>query len=91
MVVVADAILETGRRTCRLNAPDDPLCDEHGERVIDRLLRDGTNLGPDRFGHTVSRDVGLRRHGAQDREPLRSYLDAMLTEKIRRIVGHGTA
>jgi len=35
VVVVADAILESSRRTGRLNAPDELLGDQDTERVVD--------------------------------------------------------
>jgi hypothetical protein len=48
-----------------LNAPKQALSDEEAESVVHRLERDRTDLGPDGFGHTVGRDVGLPRNRPQ--------------------------
>jgi len=48
----------------------------------------GADLGPDRLGHGVGRDVGLSRHRAQDRQALRRHLETVLSEEISRCEGH---
>ena len=58
VVVVADTIFETRRRSGRLNPPDQTLGGEEPERVVNGLERDGPNLGPDDLGHGIGRDVG---------------------------------
>jgi len=78
VVIVADAIFEASRRSRGLNAPDEPLGDQQGERVVHRLQRDRTDLGPYDFGHGVGRDVRLTRNRPQNRQPLSRHLDAAL-------------
>jgi hypothetical protein len=63
VMVVADAILEASRGSCRLDATDETFGGEQAEGVVDRLQRDGADLVPDRLRHRVSRDVRLSRHG----------------------------
>ena len=65
-MVIADAVLVPSRRSRRLNPPDETFGNQNAERVVHRLQRDGTDLGPDRFGHGIRRDVGLPGYGAQD-------------------------
>ena len=88
VVVVADPILEASRRSGGLNAPDQSLGDQEAEGVVDRLQRDGTDLGPDDLGHGVGRDVGLTRDRAQDRQPLGGDLNTAFTKEVRRIGNH---
>jgi len=87
MMVVSDPILESRRRTGRLNAPDEALSDQDVERVIHRLERDGTDLCPDGLGHTVRRNVRLIRHGSQDGQPLGGDLNAALPKEFSRVDG----
>jgi len=58
VMVVAYPILEARRRPGWLNAPDQTLSNQDGQRVVDRLERDGPDFGPDRLGHYLRRDVG---------------------------------
>ena len=87
-MVVADAILEARRRSRRLNAADEPFRDQHRQAVVDRLQRDRSDLLPDRFGHRISRDVGIARDGAKDRQSLRCYLNAAFSQEMSRVAGH---
>ena len=88
VVIVADPIFEASRRSSGLNAPDQPLGDQEAQGVIHRLQGDGTNLGPDDFGHGVGRDVGLTRDRPQDRQPLGGDLNAAFPKKGRRVGNH---
>ena len=88
VVVVADAILEASRRSGRLNAPDEALGDQDAERVVDRLQRDGADLGPDDLGHGVGRDVRLSRDRPQDGQSLGGDLNAALAKAARRVSDH---
>jgi hypothetical protein len=88
VVVVADPILESGRRSGGLNAPDQALGDQNAEGVVHRLERDGTDLGPDDLGHGVGRDVGLTRYRLQDSQSLGRHLDTALPKEVGRGRGH---
>jgi hypothetical protein len=88
VVVVADPILESGRRSGGPNAPDQALGDQNAEGVVHRLERDGTDLGPDDLGHGVGRDVGLTRYRPQDSQSLGRHLDAALPKEVGRVGGH---
>jgi len=86
MVVVGHAILEECGRSGRLDAADEPLLDQDGERVIDGLQGNGADLGPDDARERVRGDVGMPRHGAQDGDPLCRDLDAALPEEFSRVI-----
>ena len=88
MVVVADAIFEASRRPGGLDSPDKPFGDQQGQTVVDRLQRDGPDLGPDGLGHGVGRDVRLTRNRPQHRQALGRHLDATFTEQGRRFGRH---
>ena len=88
MMVVADPILESCRRSGRLDAADQPLGDQQAEGVVDRLQGDGADLGPDGLGDAIGGDMGLTGHGTQDRNPLRGHLDAAFTQEDCRICRH---
>jgi hypothetical protein len=89
MMVVADAILEAGRRAGRLNAPDQAFGDQDAEGVVHRLQRDGADFSPDDLGHAVGRDVGLARDRLKDGQSLRRHLDTALPKEVGRVSGHG--
>lgn len=88
VVVVAHTRLESRWRPGRLNAPDEAFGNQDAEAVVDRLERDGPNLGPDGFGHGVGRSVGLTRDGPQDGQSLGGHLNAALAKEIGRVGGH---
>jgi hypothetical protein len=88
VVVVADAILEASRRPRRLNASDESLSGQQAEGVVDRLQRDGADLGPHGLGDAISGDVGLAPDRAQHSQALRRNLNAVLTKKVSLIDGH---
>src|SRR5690606_26022443 len=48
MVVVPASNLVSGQRACGLNAADDASVGERPEAVVDGLVGDGVELGPDR-------------------------------------------
>ena len=88
VVVVADPIFEPGRRAGRLDTADESIADQHPERVVDRLQRDGADLGAHQFGHAVGGDVRLRGHGAQDGQALRRHLNPAVAEEFGRVGRH---
>ena len=85
MMVVADAIFETRWRSCRLKAAEEPSVDQHGERVVDRLKRDGADLGSDHLRDRVRRDVRMTADGAEDSQPLGCDLNTALTKEVGRV------
>ena len=85
VVVVADSILESRRRPGWLNAPEEPFGNQDAERVVYRLERDGTDLGPNGIGHAVSGDVRPTRDGPQHSQPLSRYLNTALPEEVCRV------
>ena len=87
VVVVPNPILETSRRPGGLNTPDEAFGDQNAERVIHRLKRDGTDLGPDGLRDSVSRDVRLSRYRAQHAQSLGGNLNTGLTEEVCWIGG----
>lgn len=85
VVIIADPILVKRRRTSRLNAPYQPLLNQHCERVVDRLLRDGPDPCTHFLGNRVHRPVRLIRNRPQYREALRRYRDRVLAEQVCKI------
>ena len=57
-----------------------PLLGEHAERVVHRLTRDGADLGADDLLDVVGGAVRPRAGGAQDGQPLRRDLHAVLPQ-----------
>jgi hypothetical protein len=90
VVVVAHAGLEAGGRSRGLDAPDEAFGDQHAERVVDRLPRDGADLRPDDLGRAVGRDVRLRRHRPQDGQALGRHLYAAFSEQVGWVRRHGS-
>jgi hypothetical protein len=89
VVVVADSILEARRRSGGLNAPEQTFGNQDRERVVHRLKRDGTDLGPHGVGDDVGSDVGVARNSAQHCYALGSDLNTPLPQEISRVGNHG--
>jgi hypothetical protein len=81
VVVVADAVLEAGRRSGRLNAPEETFVSEGPEGVVHRLTRDGAQFGPDDSVDVVRGAMRSIRHGLQDSETLGSDLHTVVTKQ----------
>ena len=88
MVVVADTVFVACRRAGRLNAADQALGDQHAERVVHGLQRDGADLGSYDLGDGICGDVRLTGHGAEDGQSLRRDLNSTLSKGISRVDGH---
>ena len=88
VVVVADPILESRRCPGWLNAAEESFNNQDAERVVHRLERDGTDLGPNGIGHAVSCDVRPTRDGPQYSQPLSRYLNTVLPQEVCRVTHH---
>lgn len=88
VVVVADAGLEAGGRTSRLDAPDDAFAHQDAERVVDRLQGNRANFRPDGFGHAIRGDMRVTRDRPQHGQPLGRDLKAVLTKDLRGVSHH---
>lgn len=86
-MVVADPILIKSGRPGRLNAPNQSLFDQHAEGIINRLLRDRTDLGANLFGDYVHGAVRPARNSIQHGQTLGRNRNAVLTKEGGRI-GH---
>ena len=82
VVVIADPALVATRRARRLDPADQVLVDEDAERVIDRLPRDGAELGAHDVAQLVGCGMWVLRNGAHDRESLSGDLDAVLAQEF---------
>jgi hypothetical protein len=89
VVVVADTILEPGRRPGRLNAPDEAFSDHQAKGVVHRLERDGADFRPDDLGRGIGRDVRSTRDGPQNSQALGCDLNTALTKTVSWVNGHG--
>ena len=88
MVVVADTILVTSRRTGWLNTPDDALLGQDSQRVVHRLPRYGTDFGASLLGNVVRRAMWPIRHRPQHCQSLSRDLDAVFVKDLGEIVIH---
>ncbi len=90
MVVVANPVFVTGRRTGRLNAPNDALLHQQSERVINRLARNRADVGANAFGNHVGGGMWPGRHHPQDRQALGGDLDTMFSKDFRGVRVHAS-
>ena len=88
MVVVADSILEAGRRAGRLDAADQAFGDQDVQRVVHRLEGNGPDLGADDLGHPIGRDVRLGGDRTEDRQALSGDLNAVRAQERRLVRVH---
>ena len=88
MVVVANTVLISSRRSGGLDAPDEPLVHQEAEGLVDRLQRDRANFGSDDFRHRVRRDVGLPADRPQHRQSLSRNLNTALSKEVGRVGRH---
>ena len=93
VVIVTDPILVASRRPGGLDASDEAPLGQQTERVVDRLARDGTDLGPGDIGDVVRRAVWSTGDRPQDGETLRRDLDPVSAKQVRWrdgwLPGHG--
>ena len=87
VMVVPDPIFIKGGRTRGLNAADETLFDQHSKGIVNRLLRNGPNVGADVLGDRVHRAVRPVRDGLQHGQALGRDGDAILAEQVGRF-GH---
>lgn len=80
VVMIPDPIFVAGRRTGRLDAPDEALLNQEAERVVNRLARDGSDIGTHILGDGVCRAVGATRNRSQHGQALGCNLDAAFAE-----------
>jgi hypothetical protein len=90
VMVVAHPILEASGGPGGLNAPDQALGRQDAERVVDRLQRNGPDLGPDDIRDGIGRDMGMTRDRPKDGQPLGGHLNAALPKELSQIDGHVT-
>jgi hypothetical protein len=88
VMVVADPILETRRRSRRLNPPDDALREQEGQRVVDGLEGDRANVGANRLDDGVCGDMRMTGDCSQYRQTLRRDLDAVPAEEADCVRAH---
>ena len=87
VMVVADAILVTGRRTGGLDASDDPVLGERCKRVVDGLERDRPDLRPYSSIDVSGSAVRSFGHGAQNSEALGRDLHAAFVKQSSLVEG----
>ncbi len=83
VVVVTDPILVACRRSGGLDASDEVLVSQNPKGVVDRLARDGADLGPHQLGKVVRRTVRSSRHRPEHCQPLGRDLETVSTKKVR--------
>ena len=88
VMVVANPILESSRRTRGLYTADETRRDQHTKRVVHRLERDGPDFGSHHLGHPIGSDMRLTRDRPENSQALGGDLNAVLTKQIGRFGGH---
>jgi hypothetical protein len=84
MVVVADPIFVKGRRSGGLDAPDKALLRQGSEGVVNRLWRDGAEIGANVLGNHVRIGVRSARHRAQHGQALGRNGHAVFARELGR-------
>ena len=88
VVVVIDPVLVAGRRTCRLDTPDQAAIGQNAQGVVHRLTGDCADLTAYHLFDLVSRPVGPAGHGAEHGQTLRRHLYAPLAKEGGRAGGY---
>ena len=88
MVIVPHAIFIESHRTNGLNLAKDSALDHRGERVIDRLLRDRTEVLCGHRCNVLGGGVRVAVHSAQHSKTLRGYWQAMRAQCGERVKEH---
>lgn len=88
MVVVAHAALVESRRANGLNAADDASFGQQGERVVDRLTRDSSDVGLGLFGDSIGGAVRKCCHCAHHGKALGRDMKAMGSQNFGEIGIH---
>lgn len=89
MVVVSHTVFVPSRRARRLDAPNEPVLNEHAQCVVHGLPRDRPDLAADHLCDLVSRAVRPVRYGPHDGQALGRYLEPLVAEQLLCIVRHG--
>ena len=85
VMVVVDPVLVASRRARRLDTPDEALVGQDTEGVVNRLTRDGADLGPHEFLDLVGRAVRPAGHRSEDGQTLGRHLNTVLAEEVRSV------
>ena len=88
MVIIPHAIFIESHRTNGLNLAKDPPLDHRGERVVDGLLGDRTEVLCGHQCNVLGGGVRVAVHGAQHGETLRGYWQAMCAQCGERVKEH---
>ncbi len=88
VVIVPHACFIERRRPNGLNTPDQSLVDEKAQCVVDRLARNGSNVGLGCLGHIIGGAVGLVSYGAQDCKSLGGDMEAVRPEHVGEVDVH---
>ena len=87
VMVVVGTVLVARNGTGGLDPSQQTFVDEHRQRVVDRLARDGADACPDAMDDVVGRGVRSIGYDPHDRQTLGRDLHAVLSEKLFHI-GH---
>lgn len=82
VVIIANPVLVEGRRTRGLNAPNQPLFDEHPKRIVDRLPGNRTNAAANILRDGIRRAMRPLRYRPQHRQALGRHRNAILAKKV---------
>lgn len=85
VVIVADPILVERGRSGGLDAPDEALLSQSSKGVVNRLPRDGAEIGANVFGEGVRRAMGPTRHRPQHGQALGRNGHAVFAKELSRI------
>ncbi len=82
VMVVTHPILISCGGPRRLDAPEQTDVGQHADGVVDRAMRDGTDVGPDGLDHFLCREMRSARHRPQDGQALCRDLEALLPKQL---------
>ncbi len=86
VMVVVNPTLVASRGARRLDPPDEAFVGQGAQCVVDRLTRDGPDLGPHEVFDLVRRCMRPACHHAQNGQTLRCHLNTVLTEYVSRVL-----
>jgi hypothetical protein len=80
VVIVTDPIFIEGRRTCRLDAPQQSFFHQQIERIVNGLAGNRAELNANHLSRVICRAMRSRCHDAENGQPLRGNLHSVASQ-----------
>jgi hypothetical protein len=88
VVIVIDPVFVPGRRTRRLDTPDEAIVGQNAQGVVHRLTRHSSDISPNDLFDLVRGAVRPGGHRPQNGQTLSRYLNAVLAKEVGRDRGY---